>query len=77
MTEKCVFVVVGEETIHCESCEARVGNALRRLSGVKAAEASHRTQEVRIQFDPGKTSREAIRERLEELGYEVRAGEVS
>lgn len=77
MTEKCVFVVVGEETIYCKSCEARVGNALQGLPGVKTAKANHRTQEVRVQVDPGQTSREAVRERLAELGYEVRAGEMS
>ena len=75
MTGMCAFVVIGEETIHCARCETRVGNALRRVPGVKTVEASHHTQEVRVQFDPAETSAKTIRSRLEGLGYEVREGE--
>lgn len=67
------FVVTGEDRIHCESCEARVANALKRLPGVKDVHASHKTQEVNVTFDPGDVSGEDIRARLADLGYEVSA----
>ncbi len=37
------FTVIGAQTIHCAGCEQRIGNALRRLPGIREVEASHRT----------------------------------
>lgn len=71
MSQNLALIVRGEEKIHCESCEARVGNALRRLPGVKGVRADHRTQEVDVVFDPASVSEDRIRGRLAELGYET------
>ena len=50
------FEVVGEEKIHCEGCEARIANALRRLPGVANVEASAETQRVSVAIDPEQTN---------------------
>ncbi len=65
------FKVVGEQKIHCEGCEQRVGNALRRLPGVENVETSHKTQDVRVQVDPAQVSAEQVQAKLDQLGYEA------
>lgn len=71
MTGKTEFTVVGDDKLHCEGCEQRVGRALKRLGGVREVEASYRTQRVAVEYDPGQVGEGEIRERLELLGYEV------
>jgi len=63
------FEVVGEEKIHCEGCEARIANALRRLPGVAEVQASAETQQVRVTIDPARTSQDEVRARLAQIGY--------
>lgn len=65
------FVVEGEQTIHCESCEQRIIRALQRVPGVREVRADHRTQQVRVSTDD-KLSGDHLRERLGRIGYEVR-----
>lgn len=74
MTDKIEFTVVGEEKLHCEGCEQRVDRALKRLDGVREVEASHRSQHIEVEYDPGQVDEEEIRERLDLLGYEVAWG---
>lgn len=72
MTMTSTFVVTGQDKIHCASCEARIGNALNRIAGVRAVSASQKTQSIKVEFDPDQTSKTVIRTRLEDLGYEIR-----
>ena len=65
------FVVTGEDKLHCAGCEQRVGNAMRRLAGVQDVRASAETQQVVVTIDPAQVSPEQVREKLEQLGYEV------
>ena len=65
------FTVTGEQTIHCASCEQRIGNALRRLPGIQNVQASARTQAVQVTIDPTQVGSEQIRAKLEQLGYDV------
>lgn len=65
------FIVTGDNQIHCTSCEARISRALKRISGVVVVTARSQTQEVRVMFNPRQTSADAIRARLEALGYRV------
>ncbi len=65
------YTVVGEQKIHCEGCEQRIGNALRWLPGVQDVQASSRTQEVRVSVDPATLGAADVRAKLERLGYEV------
>lgn len=71
VTQTVDFTVIGEERIHCESCEQRVSNALRRLDGVQDIRASAQTQQVAVRFDPGQVRPEQIQAKLERMGYEV------
>lgn len=74
MADKTEFIVVGEEKLHCEGCEQRVDRALKRLDGIWEVEASHRSQHIEVEYDPGQVGEEEIRERLDLLGYEVEPG---
>jgi Cu+-exporting ATPase len=65
------FQVVGDEKIHCSGCETRIGFAVRRLPGVRDVRASAETQRISATIDPEEVSPEAVRARLQELGYEV------
>lgn len=71
MTQTAEFTVTGEQTIHCEGCEQRIGRALGRLDGVEEARASADSQRVVVEFDPEKIGPDEVRERLGFLGYEA------
>lgn len=71
MTQTLHFTVTGEQTIHCTGCEQRIGNALRRLPGIRDVHASAKTQDVVVRVDPAQVSPEQVRARLEQLGYQV------
>ena len=57
--------------MHCAGCEQRVGNALRRLAGVKDVHANAGTQQVVVTFDPAQVNPEQVRAKLEQIGYQV------
>ncbi|MGD9893160.1 MAG: heavy-metal-associated domain-containing protein [Dehalococcoidia bacterium] len=65
------FTVTGEEKIHCEGCEQRISNALKRLPGVEDVRASAQTQHVTVTLDPARTSPDQVGAKLAQLGYEV------
>ena len=69
MAQTAQFTVTGENPIHCENCEQRIGNALRRLPGVEQVEASHQTQQVTVVFDPAHVDAEQVRAKLEQAGF--------
>lgn len=59
------------EGMTCTGCEQRLGVALRRLDGVREAQANHQTGEVRVRFDEASTDEAAVKERVVVAGYEV------
>lgn len=65
------FKVIGDQKIHCTGCEQRIGNALRRLDGVRDVKASFKTQEVAVTIDDARVEPEQLRAKLEQLGYEA------
>ncbi len=71
MTRTRNFTVTGEQKIHCAGCEERIGNALRRLPGIKDVQASHKDQRVVVTFDPTQVMPDKVRATLEQLGYRV------
>lgn len=72
MTTKTMnFSVTGDQQIHCEGCEQRIGRALERLDGVQTVEASAQNQHISVETDPAQTSPDQLRERLDLLGYDV------
>ncbi|MGQ0523100.1 MAG: heavy-metal-associated domain-containing protein [Betaproteobacteria bacterium] len=68
-TKVLQFEVIGEEKIHCEGCESRISNALRRLPGVEDVQASAETQRVKVTIDSAKVSADEVRARLALIGY--------
>lgn len=71
ITTTLQLVVTGAQTIGCEGCEQRIGNALRRLPGIWEVQASHQTQAVRVRIDPAQVDAGQVRAKLAQLGYEV------
>lgn len=63
--------ISGEQTMHCGGCENTVKFALKQVSGVQAAEASHKTQLIKLTFDPQSTTLERIQQELDWIGYQV------
>lgn len=57
----------------CGGCEDRIARAVRRVAGISAIEADHRSGEVRATFEPERVSDAEIRAAIERAGYEVSA----
>lgn len=75
MAQTIEFVVAGEEKMYCAGCEQRVGNALRRLSGVTHVQANAQTQQVIVTFEPAQVTPEQVQTKLEQIGYHVTLSE--
>ncbi len=63
--------VMGEQTMHCGGCEHTVKFVLGQLPGVQSVEASHKTQQINLTFDPQILNLEQVHQALDRLGYEV------
>ena len=74
MVQTLDFTVIGDQKLHCHSCEQRVVTALRRLSGVQTVQASATTQQVVVRVDPNQVRAAQVRAKLEQLGYAVTGG---
>ena len=59
--------------MHCAACAGRVEDALRGLAGVQQAQVNFATQKAAVHFDSAALDRQAIRRRIEEIGYGVPA----
>jgi copper chaperone CopZ len=55
----------------CGGCENAVKRALGRLDGVVDVSASHVQQRVDVTYDSGKVTPEAIRHKIETIGYQA------
>lgn len=55
----------------CTACEQRIQRAVAQVTGVMRSAADHRSGQIRVVFDPARTSAEAVRARIEQAGYEV------
>ena len=55
----------------CGGCENAVKRAVGKLPGVSAVEASHQEQRVTVSFDAALVSLDAVKARIEGLGYTV------
>jgi copper chaperone CopZ len=77
MSQTIGYKVIGEETIHCEACEQRIGNALRRLRGVQGVRASSETQQLQVTIDAAQVAPDQVKSRLEQIGYQVTPEDLS
>ncbi len=73
MLKSITLEVVGDQTLHCESCELRVERLLKGLAGVDEVRADSRRQRMEVLFDSAKLAPPAIAGRLSTAGYETRA----
>lgn len=71
MFKSVTLDVVGDQRLHCESCELRVQRLLKALPGVGQVRADARRQRIEVLFDAARLEPTAIVERLGEAGYET------
>ena len=57
----------------CSGCEQRIQKVLARVEGVVRSAADHQAGEVRVMFDPNRTSEQVVLSSIEQAGYEVTA----
>lgn len=60
------------EGMMCEHCENRVQQALQALKGVKASKASSANGNVEVEYEEGLVKEEALRQAIEDAGYDVK-----
>lgn len=63
--------VTGEQTMHCGGCERTVKFALKHLPGVRQVEANHKSQLIKLAFDPQAIDLKRVRQELDWIGYQV------
>ncbi len=66
--QKVVFLVRG---LHCASCAIDVGRALRKIPGVLEANVNYVVDKGFVEFDPDRTSWDALEKVLSVRGYAV------
>jgi copper chaperone CopZ len=59
------------EGMTCTGCEQAIGNALRRVDGVREAAADHQRGAVQLSYDPARTDQQTLVGRIEQAGYRV------
>jgi len=57
----------------CTSCEIHIETTLKKLPGVRAVKASYADSNAKIEFDPGKVTRDQLVAAINESGYTVGA----
>lgn len=57
----------------CGHCKASVEGALKKLDGVSTAEVHLETGKVDVTFDESKVTVDALKEAVEDQGYDVQA----
>jgi copper chaperone CopZ len=77
MSQTLNYQVVGAARRLRNGSSPRIGNALRRVRGVQAVDASARTQQVQVTIDPAQVGPEQVKCRLEQIGYQVKPEDVS
>lgn len=65
-------VVLNVEGMSCGHCVSAVEGALSKLTGVTKATVSLADHNVAVEFDENKVSVEAMKEAIEDQGYDVK-----
>ncbi|MEN6437772.1 MAG: heavy metal translocating P-type ATPase [Syntrophobacter sp.] len=60
------------EGMSCAACVRRVEQGLKSLEGVSAAAVNFATSKATVEYDPRVVDEEAIRAKIEEVGYDAR-----
>lgn len=67
-----VLEVIGEQPSHCSSCENTIRRGLELLPGVRRVKPSLKTQRIELALDAAQTPLEAVREKLDRMGWRTR-----
>ena len=59
------------EGMHCGACAVGIQMLTSQLDGVKSAEVDYEGKKGSFEFDPAKTSKDAIVKAIAELGYQA------
>ncbi|MBE3597395.1 MAG: heavy-metal-associated domain-containing protein [Limnochordaceae bacterium] len=57
--------------VSCEHCRRAITESVGKLGGIRSVEVDLAAKRVTVAFDPGRTTLKAIREAIEEAGYDV------
>ena len=68
MSESVVLTVIG---MKCGGCESNIFEKLSAIEGVLSVKASHKDNEVCVEFDAGKTSLDVIEDTIADAGFTV------
>ena len=68
MTEKVTLTVTG---MKCGGCETNISTSLLALDGVKEVSASHKENEVTVEFDSDVVDVDSIEDVIEDAGFSV------
>lgn len=63
--------VLSVDGMNCVGCEVTLEEKLSKIEGVVAVRASHKTNQVRIEFDSTKTDMRTIKSVITQSGYKV------
>ncbi|AFU59142.1 putative heavy metal transport/detoxification protein [Candidatus Nitrososphaera gargensis Ga9.2] len=66
-TQKARFKVVG---MYCTTCKPIVENQLKGNQAIKKVEINFMTDSVIVEYDPALITKEEIKERLQNSGYQ-------
>ena len=69
MLKSITFEVIGDQRLHCESCERRVESLLKGVQGVRQVRADASLQRIAVLFETSELEESAILDRLRLLGY--------
>lgn len=64
-------IVLKVEGMTCGHCKMTVENALRSVAGVSSAAVDLAKKTATVSYEAGKASLEALKEAIDEAGYEV------
>jgi len=56
---------------NCDLCKARIEKAAKSVSGVMTAEWTAEKQMIHVEFDPAKTSSDAIQKAIAKVGHDT------
>lgn len=76
MSTKTAEATVPISGMTCAACALRIEKGLKKLDGVETANVNLALEKSTVVFDPGKTSLDDIRSKIEALGYGVPADKV-
>ncbi len=60
------------EGMSCDHCKKAVTDALKAIDGVHSVDVDVAAGKATVSFDPGRTTLAALKEAVEEAGYDVR-----